>query len=232
VPIAFFEIDDRGISDYNDTYYSQLDVVHQKKQNEYFPDRLILVEHPEVYTFGRKSKGLIPWKLKNAFAIERGGEATFHNVGQLVCYPLLTLRAKEKDAHLHLRRLEETIIQLLKEFGIAAERREGATGVWISGKNKKIASIGIAISSWITFHGSAINVSNDLSGFSNIDPCGFNASVMTSMKEELGSGCPSVEQVKQSFIKHFSEQFNRVSKDAAKALKKKETKKINKKLVD
>lgn len=232
MPTAFFDIDDRGVSDYNDTYYTQLDVVHQKKQNEYYPDRLILVEHPDVYTFGRKSKGDISWKLKNAFAIERGGEATFHNVGQLVCYPLLTLRENEKDAHLHLRRLEETIIQVLKEFGISGERREGATGVWIVGKNKKIASIGIAISSWITFHGSAINVNNDLSGFSKIDPCGFNASVMTSMEDEMGDNCPSIEQVKESFIKHFSKQFNRVSTEAVKALQKKETKKPDKQLVD
>ena len=232
MPIAVFEIDDRKINDYNEIYHIQLDVVHQKKENDYYPDRLIMVEHPDVYTFGRKSKGAIPWNLKNAFAIERGGEATFHNVGQLVCYPLLTLKEKEKDAHLHLRRLEETIIQVLKDFGIKAERREGATGVWVVDKNKKIASIGIAISSWITFHGSAINVNNDLSGFSKIDPCGFNAAVMTSMSEELGEGCPSIERVKESFIKHFSKQFNRVSTEAVKAIQKKETKKPEKQLVD
>jgi len=215
VPTAFFDIDDRGISDYNDTYYTQLDVVHQKKKNEYYPDRVVLVEHPEVYTFGRKSKGAIPWNLKNAFAIERGGEATFHNLGQLVCYPLLTLREGEKDAHLHLRRLEETVIQTLKEFGIYGERRKGATGVWIVVKEKKIASIGIAISSWITFHGAALNVDNDLSGFSKIDPCGFNANVMTSMREELKEKCPSLELVKKSLIKNFSKQFNRLSVDVA-----------------
>ena len=140
MPIAFFEIDDQGVSDYNQTYYTQLDVVHQKKNNAYYPDRLILVEHPDVYTFGRKSKGAIPWNLKNAFAVERGGEATYHNPGQLVCYPLLSLKEEEKDAHLHLRRLEETIISVLKDFGVCGERREGATGVWITGKQKKIAS--------------------------------------------------------------------------------------------
>ncbi|MFM8314393.1 MAG: lipoyl(octanoyl) transferase LipB [Deltaproteobacteria bacterium] len=215
MPIAFFEIDDQGVNDYNQSYHTQLDVVHQKKKSEYYPDRLILVEHPDVYTFGRKSKGSIPWNLKNAFAIERGGEATFHNPGQLVCYPLLTLRGDEKDAHLHLRRLEETLIQVLKEFGISAERRKGATGVWVVGKEKKIASIGVAISSWITFHGSALNVNNDLSGFRLIDPCGFNATVMTSMKEELGEKSPSIAQVKKVFIKHFSKQFNRLPNEVA-----------------
>jgi lipoyl(octanoyl) transferase len=213
VPVAFFEIDDQGINDYNQSYHTQLDVVHQKKVNPYYPDRLVLVEHPEVYTFGRKSKDSIPWNLKNAFAIERGGEATFHNPGQLVCYPLLSLKEGEKDAHLHLRRLEETIIQVLKQFGIEGERRSGATGVWVVGKPKKIASIGIAISSWITFHGSALNINNDLTGFSKIAPCGFNANVMTSMQEELGEKSPSVGKVKEAFIKQFSKQFNRVPKE-------------------
>jgi len=213
VPVAFFEIDDQGINDYNQSYHTQLDVVHQKKKNSYYPDRLVLVQHPEVYTFGRKSKGSIPWNLKNAFAIERGGEATYHNLGQLVCYPLLTLREEEKDAHLHLRRLEETIIQTIKEFGILSERRKGATGVWIVGKDKKIASIGIAISSWITFHGSALNVDNDLAGFSKIDPCGFNANVMTSMREELKEKCPSIEEVKKVLVNQFSKQFHRLPTD-------------------
>ncbi|NQW45414.1 MAG: lipoyl(octanoyl) transferase LipB [Deltaproteobacteria bacterium] len=213
--VAFYEIDDQGITDYNQSYYTQLDVVHQKKRSDYYPDRLILVEHPQVYTFGRKSRGVIPWDLKNAYAIERGGEATYHNLGQLVSYPILTLREGEKDAHLHLRRLEETLIQVLKEFEIICERRPGATGVWVVGKTKKIASIGIAISSWITFHGAALNINNDLSGFLKIDPCGFNATVMTSMKEELKERCPSIADVKKVFITHFSKQFNRLPQEAS-----------------
>ena len=124
-----FELDDCGIADYNKTYYTQLDIVHQKKKNPYYSDRLIFVEHPDVYTFGRKSKGAIPWNLKNAFAIERGGEATYHNPGQLVCYPVLSLREGERDVHLHLRRLEQVVINVIAEFGIAGERRESATGV-------------------------------------------------------------------------------------------------------
>lgn len=232
MPIGFFEIDDQGVSDYNPTYYTQLDVVHQKKNNGYYPDRLILVEHPDVYTFGRKSQGTIPWNLKNAFAIERGGEATYHNPGQLVCYPLLSLKEGEKDAHLHLRRLEETIILVLKDFNVLGERRSGATGVWVVGKEKKIASIGIAISSWITFHGSALNINNDLSGFSKIDPCGFNANVMTSLKEEIGDKCPTVDVVKKSFVKHFANQFNRLPAEVALNLKKKEPLQNQKQLVD
>ena len=207
--VVCFEIDDSGIADYNKIYYTQLDVVHQKKKNPHYTDRLILVEHPDVYTFGRKSKGPIPWNLKNAFAIERGGEATFHNLGQLVCYPVLSLREKEKDAHLHLRRLEATIISVLKDFGIMGERREKATGVWVAGKEKKIASIGIAISSWISFHGSALNVCNDLEGFTKINPCGYSSQVMTSMKVELGTATPEMPLVKASFIKHFSKHFKR-----------------------
>jgi lipoate-protein ligase B len=99
--------------------------------------------------------------------------------------------------------------QVLGEFGLPGERREGATGVWIRGKQKKIASIGIAVSSWITYHGCALNVVNDLAGFSRIEPCGFPARVMTSMEAELGIRCPEMSDVKESFLRHFSRHFER-----------------------
>lgn len=206
---AGFVLIDAGVSDYDAVYASQLALVDKKKRDKLSYDYLIFVEHPEVYTFGRKSKEQEPVSLPNAHFVERGGEVTYHNPGQLVCYPILSLQGREKDVHQHLRRLESTLVDVLGDFGLAGERREGATGVWIVGKKKKIASIGVAVSSWVTFHGSALNIDNDLSGFSRINPCGFPSEVMTSMRIELGEACPSVSEVKESFLRHFSRHFDR-----------------------
>ena len=100
-------------------------------------------------------------------------------------------------------------MDVLRDFGIEAEQREGATGVWIVGEEKKIASIGVAVASWVTYHGCALNVDNDLSGFAKINPCGFNPEVMTSMKAVLGDKCPSISEVKESFLNHFGAHFSR-----------------------
>jgi lipoyl(octanoyl) transferase len=97
----------------------------------------------------------------------------------------------------------------LKDFGIAGERREGFTGVWVVGKEKKIASIGVAASAWVTFHGTALNVTNDLTGFSRVRPCGLKSEVMTSMQAELGDACPTIQDVKDSFLTHFARHFER-----------------------
>lgn len=204
-----FHLIDIGLSDYDAVYSMQLDLVERKKKSKVGHDYLILVEHPDVYTYGRKSKVKAPMDFSNVFFVERGGEVTYHNPGQLVGYPILSLKESERDLHLHLRRLEWTIIDVLLDFGIEGERREGATGVWVAGKDKKIASIGVAVSAWVTYHGCALNVSNELAGFSRINPCGFNPRVMTSMQAELGSKCPSLMDVKNSFLDHFSENFGR-----------------------
>ena len=206
---AGFVLIDAGVSDYDAVYASQLALVDKKKRDRLSYDYLIFVEHPEVYTYGRKSKEQEAASLPNSHFVERGGEVTYHNPGQLVCYPILSLNEREKDVHQHLRRLESTLIDVLFDFDLHGERREGAAGVWIAGKRKKIASIGVAVSSWVTFHGSALNVDNDLTGFSKINPCGFPSEVMTSMKVELGQACPGISEVKESFLRHFSRHFDR-----------------------
>jgi lipoyl(octanoyl) transferase len=198
---------DLGTEPYSLAYQRQLDQIAAIKNNS-ASETLFLVEHPDVYTFGRKSK-ILPGHLKNVFEVERGGEATFHNPGQLVAYPLLKLIGKECDLHWYLRKLEDTLIDVLAKFGIEAEARKGATGVWVKGQEKKIASIGVAVRHWITFHGVALNVSNDLSGFSQISPCGFSAEVMTSMQRELGEQCPSLAEVKSIFLESFEAHFDR-----------------------
>lgn len=204
------EVIDLHLADYKAVYHKQLALVEDRKTGKLDHDALILVEHPEVYTFGRKNKNPIPGLIKEiSFEIERGGEGTYHNPGQLVAYPIIKLEAREQDLHLHLRRLEETVIQTLKHFSIEGERREKATGVWIKGKEKKIASVGVAVRSWVTYHGAALNVCNDLSGFSKINPCGFQASVMTSLEEELSVKLSSrMLDVKDILVRQFTAAFS------------------------
>jgi lipoyl(octanoyl) transferase len=207
-----FILIDAGVSDYDAIYEAQKELVDKRRKSESGLDYLIFVEHPSVYTYGRKNRNPdepFPPGV-TAFAVERGGEATYHNEGQLVCYPIVKLEGKERDLHLHLRRLEDVIVDVLKDFSIRGERRPGATGVWIEGQQKKIASLGIAVSGWVTYHGSALNVNNDLSGFAQINPCGFKSEVMTSMQEILGSRCPSMTEVKDSFLTHFTQHFHRL----------------------
>ena len=194
---------------YSDVYELQRLLVAKRRAQEDEPDTLLLVEHPEVYTYGRKSKDEDVTTLPEPhFFVERGGEATYHNLGQLVGYPILRLDEGERDLHLYLRRLEDTLIDAVALFGLRAVHVEGATGVWIEGKNRKIASIGVAVSSWVTYHGFALNVSNDLSGFSRIHPCGFSAEIMTSMETELGRKIP-MHEVKSAVVKAFSQRFLR-----------------------
>ena len=124
-----------------------------------------------------------------------------------MCYPIIHLHPPERDILRYLRNLESVIIKTLSTCGNQGEQRAGATGVWTCGGQKKIASIGVAMSAWVTYHGCAINVSNDLSGFSQIQPCGFSAKVMTSLKEQLADHCPSMDQVKSTFTEQFLTTF-------------------------
>ena len=199
-------VEDRGLETYATTYERQKKAVAEVKAGG--EELLFLVEHPEVYTAGRKAADqahdpTLPW-----IAVERGGEATYHNPGQLVAYPILKLEGSARDLHAYLRNLEEVLIRVLADFGLPGERRAGATGVWIQGREKKIASIGVAVSSWVTYHGIALNVCNDLNGFARIHPCGFSAEVMTSLEHELQAPCP-MDAAKRSLLRHFSEVFGR-----------------------
>jgi len=118
------------------------------------------------------------------FAINRGGQATYHGPGQLMGYPIIDLRRCGQDLHRYLRWVEQLLIELLVDYGITASRRESMTGVWVG--QRKIASIGVGVRHWITMHGFALNVCGDLSSFNHIIPCGINNVAMTSMEEEIG----------------------------------------------
>ena len=155
-------------------------------------DVLLLVEHERVVTLGRgtrpSSLPLPPAALAQrgvaVVDVERGGDATYHGPGQLVGYPVLDLREHREDLHWYLRQLEAVVIAALDALGVPAERNPGLTGVWTRGR--KIASIGIHVKQWVTFHGFALNVTTDLREFELIVPCGIEGVVMTSVAAELG----------------------------------------------
>ena len=174
----------------------QEDIVARKREDRAAADEVLLLEHEPVYTIGRtpdKSSLLggahLPHPL---FAINRGGQATYHGPGQLMGYPIVDLRLCGQDLHRYLRWLEQILVDLLAEFQIAGARRDGLTGVWI-GHQRKIASIGVGVRHWITMHGFALNVCGDLAPFAQIVPCGINDVAMTSMERELGQSISVID---------------------------------------
>jgi len=179
---------DLGSESYRETWARQLALVEQRQIGQ-APDTLLLVEHPHVFTLGRRREArtnvLAPGDVE-VIEIERGGDVTYHGPGQIVAYPIVLLEDGERDLHAFLRHLEDAVIATCARFGLATGREPGKTGVWL-GPAKKICSLGIACRKWVTFHGLALNVTTDLAYFGRINPCGFQSEVMTSLAAELGS---------------------------------------------
>ncbi len=180
----------------------QEEIVAKKRADPSHPDELLLLEHEPVYTIGRTpdqssllGAAHLPHPL---FAINRGGQATYHGPGQLMGYPIIDLRGCGQDLHRYLRWLEQLLIEMLAQYEIAATQRASLTGVWID--DRKIASIGVGVRHWITMHGFALNVCGDLSPFNQIVPCGIDNVAMTSMEKETGQPF-SVETVASSLEK-------------------------------
>ena len=153
-------------------------------------DLLLLLEHPPVVTLGRNSHDahLLERDGIDVVEVERGGDVTFHGPGQLVGYPIIDLKSYKQDLHWYLRTLEQALIDALAILDIAAERNPGLTGVWTRGR--KIASIGIHVKQWVTWHGFALNVTTDLAQFGRIVPCGIQGVEMTSVERETRSEKP------------------------------------------
>lgn len=203
---------DLGLVSYEKAYDLQRRL-HKFRREGRIDDVLILLEHEPVVTIGRGGKRdnilvseeLLQSKGIRVFEIDRGGDVTLHCPGQLVGYPILDLKIHGKNIHRYLRNLEEVIIRSLKVYGINGQRIENHTGVWVGGR--KVASIGIGIKGWVTFHGFALNINSDLSYFSLIRPCGFESRTVTSMSEILGR---SVEpkNFRYQLIKQFAEVFS------------------------
>jgi lipoyl(octanoyl) transferase len=180
--------------------------------------RLLLLEHPHVYTLGlngeRKnilfSDDLLSSIGASFYHIERGGDITYHGFGQLIGYPILDLERLQLGIKSYIALLEDAVIDTIAEYGIIGERLNGSIGVWLESETeraRKICAIGVKVSRFVTMHGFALNVSTDLDYYKYINPCGFTDRGVTSIKKECGY-TPSLVEVEEIFISHFNRLFN------------------------
>ena len=198
--------------EYHNALKLQKELVEQR-QTEQLCNTVIMLEHPPVITLGAHKSGnrlLIDKETlteKNIQLVEigRGGAATAHNPGQIVIYPIIKLQSLGLGVTDYIRQLEKIGIELLKRFGINAARRKGFPGLWL--QEKKIGAIGVKVKRWVTFHGMAINIKNDLNIFENIVPCGLEGVRITSILNETGSTC-SMQHVKNQIAEICIEQWS------------------------
>lgn len=203
------EVLDLGLMTYNTALAFQKELVEKRVAGE-ITDHLILVEHPPVVTLGRLGEPGDLLQPENFFKaegveichVERGGKTTFHGPGQLVAYPIIKLQ--NQDLHIYVRTLLETAAAILKEYGLNPNLKEGEPGIWVNGR--KIASVGVAVKKWVTYHGIALNVNTDVVPFSWIVPCGKPLEVVTSMKKELGRSI-ALDRIKELFVTGFMKNF-------------------------
>jgi lipoyl(octanoyl) transferase len=203
-----------GLVDYQAALELQKELVERRKQG-LIPDQLLLLEHPHVITLGARNHNASSNVLETPEALARkgvalfetgrGGDVTYHGPGQLVGYPILQLPIDRRDVHRYVRDLEEVLILTVADFGIAASRIPGLTGIWVG--DHKLAAIGVRISRWVTSHGFALNVSTDLSNFALIVPCGIADKGVTSMERVLGR-CVPMDEVVRAVERRFMDVFS------------------------
>jgi len=177
-----------------------------------FPDTLLLLEHPPVITLGRRGKNenirasqeTLRREKIEVVHVERGGDVTYHGPGQIVGYPIFALENHGKDLSRFVSSIEEVLIRVCGDLGIEAVRKPINRGVWVG--EKKIASIGLAIRKWISFHGFAFNLGPNMAHFRLITPCGLSGIQMTSVRETLGETIDA-ERVRRKICSHFEEVF-------------------------
>ena len=226
------KIHDIGLVDYEEALNFQLKLFNEiidtkisnrkNRTNTKTKNHLVFVEHNSVYTLGKSGK--ISNLLLNEndlkkndikfYNTNRGGDITYHGPGQIVCYPILDLDNFFTDVHKYLRFLEETIILTLRDYGIKGERSENETGVWLDVNTRnprKICALGVKASRWVTMHGLALNVNNDLSYFNDIVPCGIKDKSVTSISVECKK---NIEEnfLKEKIIKNFLKLFSATKK--------------------
>ncbi len=203
-----------GVVPFLDAYELQRRTVEMRQDDE-GNDTLYLLEHPHVVTIGRNATrsalkagpDLLTSRGVELFETDRGGDVTYHGPGQLVGYPIVQLEPGRRDIRRYVHDIEEVILRTLDAYSIEARRDEVHRGVWVH--DRKIASVGIRISRWVTSHGFALNVDTDLSYFSLIVPCGIDNCTMTSMSRELGRPV-CVDEVKTTVTRIFCHIFDRV----------------------
>ena len=205
------ELDIRDLGpdqDFKETWALQEALVQQRRDGE-IGDTILLLEHAPVFTIGRtrdqsslRETAHLPHPVVE---INRGGQGTFHGPGQLVSYAILDLSERVKDLHEHLRKLEDAIILALSDFQITGSRRDGLTGVWV--EQRKIASLGVGVRSWVTLHGFALNVQDIcLAPFQSITPCGIEGVSMTTAEKEAGAPI-SMNEMKSAMSKALIKVF-------------------------
>jgi lipoate-protein ligase B len=202
-----------GLVDYKKAWDLQLDLWAKRVEGQ-VPDLLLFLEHPHVLTLGRRgnrthllasSETLRKLNIP-IFHIERGGDVTYHGPGQLVVYPILDLKEYGWKLVRYVEQLEEVIIRTLSDFGIAGKRDSLNRGVWVDGQ--KVASVGVAVKRWVSFHGLALNYETDLAYFDLINPCGLEGVRMTSMSNTLATNV-SRDRLYQRVHFHFEQVFER-----------------------
>lgn len=219
--VAGTEVLELGRVPYGDAMARQLELLEARRRGE-GADVLLLLEHPAVVTLGRSAheenlrvpRDLLCAQGVELFEVARGGDVTWHGPGQLVGYPILDLAARgAPDLHAYLRSLEALLCEALEALGVPACTRPGMTGVFAArhpeGRPRKIASIGVGVRGWVTWHGFALNVDCDLTGFDCIVPCGLSGVEMTSVARELGASAPADlgrrarDAVRSAFLRNF-----------------------------
>lgn len=214
---------DLGTVDYKEAWDYQeklFDEVTKRKLNgDGKLHYLLFCEHPHVYTLGKSGENanlLIPEEMlkrinASFYHINRGGDITYHGPGQIVAYPIFNLEAFGLTLKSYIHLLEQVVIDSLQEYGIVADRLEGATGVWldpgVKGRERKICAIGVRASRFVTMHGLAFNVNTNLDYFRYINPCGFIDKGVTSMQVELNRQL-DMEEVKAKLLNHFTHRFH------------------------
>jgi lipoyl(octanoyl) transferase len=222
------QFQDLGLKDYKETWDLQEEIfkktlaikVRNRRENAGLstPNHFLFVSHAHVYTLGKSgdlsnlllNEEQLKTKGANFYKINRGGDITYHGPGQIVGYPILDLENFFTDIHKYLRLLEETIILTLADYGLKASRSQGETGVWLDVGTpfaRKICALGVRASRWVTMHGFALNVNNDLGYFDHIIPCGIRGKSVTSLRVELKRDQVDENEVKEKLLKHFLNLF-------------------------
>ncbi|MDT8304250.1 MAG: lipoyl(octanoyl) transferase LipB [Sedimentisphaerales bacterium] len=210
--VSSLRIIDCGLADYRKTLKLQHELQEKRRLGE-IQNTVLIVEHPPVITLGARqsankliaAKDDLAQKHIDIVDIRRGGGTTAHNPGQLVFYPILNLQEFKLGISGYIRKLESIGAELLEQSGVQSEIKKGFPGLWIG--EKKIASIGVRVSKFVTYHGMAININNDLSIFEFITPCGLDGVKMTSVLKQTGKQCSmklAKERLSQLLMRYFS----------------------------
>lgn len=194
-------------------YQAGLDMQHRllaARQADEIPDTVLILQHTPTVTLGNRGRDnyllRTPEEYRalgiEVFHAERGGDVTYHAPGQWVLYPVIRLGGTEAGSHGYLWNLEEVALRTLSDFDVHGFRREGKNGAWT--EQGKVAAIGFRLKRWVSFHGMSFNVNLDLTGFQTIVPCGLVGQPVASLQTILGTGCPSMEAVRDSLLANFS----------------------------